>query len=74
MSDWIYYEVLEPDTGELRTGYRYDGHGYAEKMHPGTTWEESDHFVHMLIRGENKLHRLDGIPAWAYDSQGNLIP
>ena len=36
--------------------------------------EESDHFVHMLIRGENKLHRLDGIPAWAYDSQGNLIP
>jgi len=62
----------------IQVAFRYDPNTYkAQSLNKNTSkWEDDTDFVFMdrLVRGEPDLDRLDGIPDWAYDAQGNLIP
>jgi len=72
-NNWTYYEVRTPN-GQLLGGYRYDfaDSDKAQILGPNG-WVDSLGLLDKIVRGEPNLDRLDGIPDWAYDAQGNLI-
>jgi hypothetical protein len=70
MTKWIYCEKRYGD-GTLAAGYRYDNELRGEIL-TVNGWVASESFFHKLIRGDNALRQLEGIPEWAIDEQGRL--
>jgi hypothetical protein len=77
INNWTYYEVRTLE-GELRFMVRYDRNDNDKFQSLGVdgVWrtDEDKFFLDKLVYGEPDFNRLDGIPDWAYDTHGNLIP